>query len=112
MRAENCNAVSDLGSRAARPGRYSTDRPERTVLVSNEGSPAGPSDQPQQMGSGLGSRFGRERGTQGGGLTPFAGKGGLPPDQRPMKVSGSICRPSLSTSKCTCGPVERPVVPT
>ena len=34
IRPENCNVVSDLGRCAAGPGRYSTDRPERTVLVS------------------------------------------------------------------------------
>ena len=30
---------------------------------------------------------------------------------RPTKVSGSTCRPFLTTSKCTCGPVDRPVDP-
>jgi hypothetical protein len=30
---------------------------------------------------------------------------------RPMKLSGSTCRPLRTTSKCTCGPVERPVEP-
>ena len=32
--------------------------------------------------------------------------------QWPTNAIGSICVPSLSTSKCTCGPVERPVEPT
>src|SRR4030088_1589454 len=31
--------------------------------------------------------------------------------QRPTKDRGLTCRPLRSTSKCTCGPVERPVDP-
>src|SRR5262249_46306967 len=47
FRPENCNAVSDLGLRTARPGRYSTDRPASTVLVST-GRPV-----PGQWGRGV-----------------------------------------------------------
>src|SRR5207248_9092753 len=32
-------------------------------------------------------------------------------DQWPMKESGFTWRPLRSTSKCTCGPVERPLEP-
>src|SRR6476660_8687057 len=76
LKPENCNVVSDLGRSAAGPGRYSTDRPGDAVLVSavSGGSPRFPangvSPQPAQ---GAFRNFGLR------GLTPFAGKRGLPP---------------------------------
>src|SRR5215510_9115650 len=66
FRPENCNAVSDLGLRTARPGRYSTDRPACTVLVST--------------GRPVPGQWGRERGLQGGngGSPRLLANGGCP----------------------------------